>query len=398
MNPSPVLIVRYSEIGLKGGNRSFFEKALVANLKHALRKEGHGPVERPHGRIIVRRPDDPEKAAAAAAEVFGVSSVSAGKSTGIDLDEITGAALVLIGEALDRISGSDRVPFRVESRRSDKSFPLNSMELSARIGASCLEAHNRLKVDLNEPAVTLGVEIRKDEAIVYSHRIEGPGGLPVGTAGKAVVLLSGGIDSPVAAWMTMKRGTRVVCINYHSYPFLPEESRIKVERIAKELSRFQRGLAVFFAPFADIQVAIKKECPEPLRTVLYRRMMLRLAERLALREGALAVVTGESLGQVASQTLENIRTIGGATRFPILRPLIGFDKTETIARARLIGTYDISIEPHPDCCTVFQPKKPKIKTTLEEAELAEKALDIDRLVGESFAGLDMVTHPDRTGS
>lgn len=388
MKRTSVVVVRYSEIGLKGGNRRDFEKLLVRNVKHVLKELPHGPVERPRGRIVVRDPVDPDAAARAAAAVFGVASVSPALSTERSIDAIVPAARAVLSDFLaDRPAGGD-VTFRVSARRSDKTFPLNSMEMERKLGGEMLPLFPCLKVKLNRPDLVLGVEVREKEALVFCRQIEGPGGLPVGSQGTAVSLLSGGIDSPVASWMTMKRGTRVILMNYHSHPFISDASRTKVEKIARSLGRFQRGTRLFVAPFAPIQVAIKKSCPEPLRTILYRRMMVRLAERLAEQEGALALVTGESLGQVASQTLENIRAIGDAATLPILRPLIGFDKTEAIALARRIGTYDISIEPYPDCCTVFQPRKPKIKATLDEVVRAEEAIDVEELVAESFSGLD----------
>ncbi len=388
MTPEPVIVIRYSEIGLKGRNRPEFEKALVSNVKHALRGQQHGPVERPHGRLVVRDPADPARAAAAIAQVFGVASVSPGISVDADLETIFRHAPRLIEEALALFAGNDEVPFRVTCQRSHKAFEHTSMDVASRLGAELLQSFGRLKVDLNNPSLTFGVEIRRSEALLFSRRIEGPGGMPVGCLGSAVTLLSGGIDSPVAAWLAMKRGARMLFINYHSYPFISARSLTKVEELVQCLARFQRGAALFVAPFADIQVAIKKACPEPLRTVLYRRMMVRLANRLATREGALALVTGESLGQVASQTLENIRCIGAVADYPVLSPLISYDKTEIIALARRIGTYDISIQPHPDCCTVFQPRKPKIAASIDEVERAETALDVESLVSAAFDGLE----------
>jgi len=391
MTPERALVVRYSEIGLKGGNRREFEKALAANLKHALRGLDHGPVERPRGRIVVRSPADPDRCAAAAAEVFGVASVSPAVSCAPEAGAIERTARMLAEQALDRIPGDGAVPFRVESRRSDKSFRPTSMELSAHLGGVLLEGFPRLVVDLHGPRITLGVEVRREEALLFIRSLEGPGGLPVGTMGNAVALLSGGIDSPVASWLTMKRGTRVIFMTFHSYPFISEASLDKVKNLVRRLAHFQHGAVLYVTPFTDIQVAIKRECPEPLRTVLYRRMMMRLASRLARSEGALALVTGESVGQVASQTLENINAIGAAADYPILRPLIAFDKTESIDLARRIDTYDISILPFPDCCTVFQPRHPRIKSTLAEVEEAEKALAVDALLDEAFAGLERKT-------
>ena len=388
MTPKPVIVIRYSEIGLKGRNRPDFEKALVANVKHALRGQQHGPVEHPHGRLVVRDPADPPKAAAATAEVFGVASVSPGVSVAADLDTISRQAPHLVEDALAQCTGEGDVPFRVTCQRSDKSFCHNSMEVASRLGAELLGSFQRLKVDLKNPRITLGVEIRRDEALLFSRRIEGPGGMPVGSLGNAVTLLSGGIDSPVAAWLAMKRGARMLFINYHSYPFISGASLTKVEGLVQRLAHFQRGAALFVAPFADIQVAIKQACPEPLRTVLYRRMMVRLANRLAARAGAHARVTGASHGPLASQPLENIRCIGAVADYPVLSPLISFDKTEIIALARKIGTYDISIQPFPDCCTVFQPRNPRIAASLEEVEAAERALDVESLVTAAFDGLE----------
>jgi tRNA uracil 4-sulfurtransferase len=384
----PVLVVRYSEIGLKGGNRRLFEKALAANLKHALKPIDHGPVERPRGRIIVRGPSDPEEAALKAAEVFGVASVSPGLSVAPIPEVISRVAHDLVREALARRVGRDTVTFRVTSRRTDKTFPHSSMEYSSLLGGELLLAFPRLAVDLRTPDLTVGVEVRADEALVFCRRFDGPGGIPIGTMGKVVSLLSGGIDSPVASWLAMKRGARVLFITFNSYPFTSEASQKKTESLVQRLAHFQRGAPLFVVPFTDIQVAIKKACPEQLRTILYRRMMFRLAGRLAGSEGALALVTGESLGQVASQTLENIGVIAEPAGFPVLRPLICFDKTEAITLARRIGTYDISIQPFPDSCTVFQPRKPKIRATLEETERAEEALDVDALLSEAFDGVE----------
>jgi len=388
MSDAPVLVVRYAEVGLKGGNRALFEKALVSNLKRALKGFDHGPVERPRGRIIVRSPAEPERVAAAAAKVFGIISVSPGVTTAPDVSSITTAARALFGSDLDGLPRGMTRTFRVQSRRSDKRFPMTSMELSAHLGGILLESFKGLSVDLHAPQMTLGVEVRDTEALLFCRSLAGPGGIPVGTMGRAVVLLSGGIDSPVAAWLTMKRGARAVFIAYHSYPFLSPASLDKVEALVKRLARYQHGADLFVIPFAETQVAIKQACPEPLRTVLYRRMMFRLANMLAAREGALALVTGESLGQVASQTLENIRCIGEVAELPVLRPLICYDKTESIDLARRIGTYEISIQPYPDCCTLFQPRKPRIKASLEEVQRAEADLDVDGLVAAAFDGVE----------
>ena len=379
------ILIRYGEIGLKGGNRAGFERTLATNIKRALHDFTHGPVERPRGRILVRDVEKPAKVLETVVMLPGIISASIAARTGHDLEAIIRTGAELMEEALAERPGVDPVTFKADTTRSFKAFPMNSMELSAKAGGELLQRFPRLKARMKEPEITLCIEVRDTEVLLSAVHRKGPGGLPVGSTGKVMVLLSGGIDSPVAAYMAMKRGARAYFINFHSYPFIPELSLDKVKALVRHLTVFQGNAMLFVAPFSDIQVAIKKHCHEELRTLLYRRMMMRLAERAAAEAGALAIVTGESLGQVASQTLENIGCIGSATRLPVLRPLVGLDKIEAIAIARRIGTYDISIQPHPDCCTVFQPRKPKIRGKLADMESAEKRLDVQGLVEEAYS-------------
>ena len=379
------LLVRYGEIGLKGGNRSEFEKRLASNIKTALRPLAHGPVERPHGRIVVREVSSPREALERVARLPGVISASVAIRTGHDRTEITRAALEAVGEAIGGERPPRSVTFKVESVRSDKNFPLTSMELSARLGGEVLRRYPALRARMKDPELTLRVEVRREAVLLSALHRKGPGGLPVGSTGKVMVLLSGGIDSPVAAYLAMKRGARAYFINFHSYPFIPMASLDKIRDLVRALGAFQGSSLLYVVPFSEIQVEIKRSCPEPLRTLLYRRMMIRLAERAAAEEGALALVTGESLGQVASQTLENMGIIGNATRMPVLRPLVGMDKTETVELAERIGTFEVSIRPYPDSCTVFQPRRPRIRGKPEEIEEAEKRLEVERLVDEAFA-------------
>jgi thiamine biosynthesis protein ThiI len=390
LNDTRDILIRYGEIGLKGKNRPEFEKCLATNLKQALRSLEHGPVERPHGRIVVRDVARPITAHRIATRIPGVMSASVALRTDKEMESLFQGAVRLLEEALDTRPGEDRILFKVETTRSSKKFPLNSMELSAQLGGRLIERFPRLKARMKDPDLLLLVEVRAEEVLLSTLHGKGPGGLPVGSTGKVMVLLSGGIDSPVAAYMAMKRGARAYYINFHSYPFIPEASLDKTKALVKALSRFQGPSMLYVAPFSEIQVNVKKACPEELRTILYRRMMMRLAEKTALQEGALAIVTGESLGQVASQTLENIGCIGSATSLPVLRPLIGMDKTESVALAEVIGTYPISILPQPDCCTVFQPRRPKIRARLDDVEAAEALLDVEGLVEESFAGIECV--------
>lgn len=387
------ILVRYGEISLKGDNRSDFEKILAHNLKHALSGFAHGPIERPRGRIMIRDVDRAQNALDRVVLLPGVTSASVAMRTGHSLEEIVSLGTAMIGEALDRIPGQEPVTFKVESTRTYKAFPLTSMELSARLGGELIHSFPRLKARMKKPELLLVAEVRSHHVLLSLAHKKGIGGLPVGSTGKVMVLLSGGIDSPVAAYMAMKRGARAFFINYHSYPFIPELSLDKVKDLARALSLFQGSSLLFAAPFSEIQMEIKAKCSEPLRTVLYRRMMMRLADRAAVETGALAIVTGECLGQVASQTLENIANIGNATSLPVLRPLIGFDKNETVAIAERIGTYPISIRPHPDSCTVFKPRRPIIRSNREELEMAESRLDVDSLINASFNQIQRIRVP-----
>lgn len=376
-----VVVARYGELWLKGRNRGDFERRLLRNCQRALQPIANCEIERQNAQLVVV----PDKRAADVTrrltEVFGFSSVSPARRSPREAEAIAETARTVLGEALDSLPRNVVVPFRVETRRGDKSFPMISTELDRFVAERVLPEHaDRLRVDLSNPELTLGITVRHDGAFVYAERLPGAGGLPVGTLGRVASLLSGGIDSPVASWMAMKRGCEVVYVAFHSYPFIGESYQAKVRKIVRKLARFQDRSILYEVPFARIQTEIKEHCPESYRTVLYRRMMQRIAARVAEREKASALVTGESLGQVASQTLENLTAIGAATKMPVLRPLVAFDKSETIDVARRIGTYDISILPEPDCCTVFQPRRPVIRGSLAVCEDAESGLEIDALV------------------
>src|SRR5262245_49367216 len=374
------LVVRYAEVGLKGGNRRYFEGRLLRNLKDALASVGPARVGRTWGRLLVFPAGDPAPAIERLREVFGVASVSPAVETRKDLLEIEPVAHRLVGEALSRRPGEDRVPFRVEAHRADKSFPMKSVEVNRRLGAALLAAFPRLRVDLEHAALTLGVEVREESAYVHAERVEGPGGLPVGVSGRVLSLISGGIDSPVAAWLAMKRGCRVLFVTFHSHPFIGEATKEKVKDLVRRLSRFQGPSLLFVAPFAAIQTEIRKASPEPYRTVLYRRAMNRVAARIARRHRCLALLTGDSIGQVASQTLENLRCAEEVSDLPVLRPLLAFDKRETIALSERIGTFPISIRPAQDCCTLYQPDHPVIRGEVEVCRAVEAEIDLDRLV------------------
>jgi len=381
-----VVIGRYGELWLKGKNRGDFERALQRNARVALAGLDPGArIEREHGLLVVH----PEQGARAVAErlgdVFGLSSLSVARAVPSELSALTEAAHALLAETLEAWPRVRPVRFRVSTQRADKRFPLTSPEIDRHVAERIPPVlAPRLAVDLEQPELELCLHVRTGTSYVFAERLPGAGGLPVGTVGRAVVLLSGGIDSPVAAWMTMKRGCEAVLLAFHSYPWVGLGFERKVERLAAALARYQPRTRLYLAPLAEIQTAVRDQAPPPYRTVLYRRMMQRIAGRLARAERAGALVTGESLGQVASQTLENLACIEAAGELPVLRPLIGFDKPETIALARRIGTFAISIENEPDCCTVFMPERPVIHGKLALCEQAEAALDVEGLVTRAF--------------
>lgn len=387
-----VVLARYGELWLKGKNRIDFERALMRNVRRALRDlDPDAEVAREHGMLVVtptRRTADVERRMR---DVFGIASLSLARAVPSELDALGARGGEVVAEALERFPRAQRVRFRVSTRRSDKRFPLTSQEVNRAVADRLPPAlWERMSVDLTEPELELGVQLRRGTSFVFAERVPGAGGLPVGTVGRVVVLLSGGIDSPVAAWMAMKRGCEAVLLSFHSRPWVGEGFERKVERLARVLARYQPRTRLVLAPLAEIQTQIKELAPPPYRTVLYRRMMQRLAGRLAREERAGAVVTGEALGQVASQTLENLALIEDAGDLPVLRPLIAFDKTEAIALAQRIGTYDISIENEPDCCTVFQPERPVIRGRVADCQAVEAQLDLEGLVEASLAARRVV--------
>ena len=344
-------------------------------------------VEREHGLLVVRSARRVHDVVRVLQDVFGLSSISAARSVQQHPDEIAAVALEVLGEALESRPRGRPIPFRVETQRSDKTFPMRSTELDRFVADRVIPEHQeRLKVDLSHPELVLEIHVRPGECFVFAERSRGAGGLPVGTLGRAACLFSGGIDSPVAAWMAMKRGCAVVFVAFHSYPWIGVSFQHKLEALVRVLARYQGTSVLHLVPFAPIQVEIRDRCPSSYRTVLYRRMMQRIGSRIARREHATALVTGDSLGQVASQTLENLICIEEASELPVLRPLIGFDKQETIEVAKRIGTYELSIAPEPDCCTVFQPEKPVIRGQVRQCVSAEAALDVEGLVSAAVEG------------
>lgn len=379
-----VVLVRYGEIGLKGANRPAFVAQLVRNLRAAL------PGLRVENRFdhLVVRDGDTRSVVDRLGRTFGVASSSPALEVAADLEAIEAAARTLVAER----EPQPGTTFKVETRRRDKTFPLTSPEVDRELGRRLLAHFPGLVARMKDPQLHVRVDIR-ELAYVYTEVYPGPGGLPVGTGGRAVALLSGGIDSPVAMWMVAKRGVQLTPVHFHAPPFTSERSKQKVVRLVEVLSEWCGPMDLWVVPFAHVQRAIRQRVEEPLWTVAMRRVMMRVAQRVAERVGALALVTGESLGQVASQTLEALAAIEAATRLPVLRPLVGMDKREITALAQRIGTYDVSVLPYEDCCTLFVPRRPRTRPTLEEAERAEASLDVEALVEEALAGAETLSPP-----
>ncbi|NLA27685.1 MAG: tRNA 4-thiouridine(8) synthase ThiI [Firmicutes bacterium] len=376
-------LIRYGEIALKGKNRRYFEKALVNNLKSAL-KELDAKIVPMHGRFLVTGPHAfKEEIAGRLSRVFGVVSASIVITAPLDQEIIEEKALELAGNRL--LPGDS---FKVEARRSNKIFPLTSPEINRIIGAAILKKHPRMKVDLHNPSFRLFIEIGTQEAYLYHDHIAGPGGLPLGVTGGALLLLSGGIDSPVAGWMAMKRGLALEALHFHSHPFTGLRSREKVIDLCKALSMSGSKIPLHMISVTAIQKEIHTHCPSELAIILLRRMMMRIADKLSCNRSLQALVTGESLGQVASQTLESMIVIDSTTPMLILRPLLGMDKHDIVNLAEKIGTYEISIRPYEDCCTLFLPRHPATRPRMEKVIRAEKALNISDLTAEAIDSLE----------
>jgi thiamine biosynthesis protein ThiI len=370
------LIGRYHEIVLKGRNRWRFVDQLKQNLRAVFADYRLGAVRGEGPRILVELPDEISDATAAerAALLFGIQNFSISRPVPLDIEAIK-------REAVAAATGTAARTFRIAARRSEKRFPLNSMEIDRAVGAEVAGALG-LKVDLDNPELMISIEILPHAAYMSAGKIAGAGGLPVGTTGRGLVLLSGGIDSPVAAYRMMRRGMRVDFLHFHSYPLVSAASREKACDLAAHLTRFEGHSTLMLAPFANVQREIVARAPRPLRVVLYRRFMMRIAGVLAKKCGAQALISGESLGQVASQTLENMIVIERAAPLAILRPLVGMDKNEIVAEARWLGTFETSILPDQDCCSLFVPHHPETHARLAEVEAAEAVFDIGRMVAD----------------
>jgi thiamine biosynthesis protein ThiI len=381
----PSVIVHYHEISLKRGNRPLFLRHLARNLERATADLSPIHLRQLSGRIVLDLDANPhpEVVRDRVAKVCGVASCALAYRVPSTLE----AMKPIVAELVD---GRQFGSFRISARRAFKTYPLTSVELNRELGAFVLERADT-RVDLHHPELEIHVEVMPAETFIYAGRTEGPGGLPVGASGTVAALLSGGIDSPVAAWRMMKRGCRVVFVHFHSVPYLPPTSQAKARALVERLTEWQHASRLYLVPFGEIQREIVLGAPAPTRVVVYRRMMVRIAEAIARTTNAQALVTGESLGQVASQTLANLSRIDEAATLPMLRPLIGMDKLEITAEARRLQTLDISIEPDADCCTLFVPRHPATRMSVDDVAAAEARLDIARLVRMGADGAVMET-------
>ena len=376
----PVGLVHYHELGLKRGNRPLFLRHLGRNLQRATSDLGPLTLRQVSGRVLLdlENHPDPDAVRDRVQRVFGVSSFAIAYRVASTVEAMKSIIAWLV-------EGQTFASFRITARRAFKTYPMTSVELNRELGAFVLE-RVASRVDLRHPELEIHVEVMPAETFVYVHPVPGPGGLPVGASGTVAALLSGGIDSPVAAWRMMKRGCRVLFVHFHSVPYLPPTSQAKARELVSILTRWQYDSTLILVPFAEIQREVVLTVPPPARVVVYRRLMVRIAEALARKHGAVALTTGESLGQVASQTLSNIARIDEAAGMPILRPLIGMDKLEITDQARRLGTFEISIEPDADCCTLFVPKHPATRMSEHEVSAVESRLDIARLVAAGCDG------------
>jgi thiamine biosynthesis protein ThiI len=375
----PVIILHHHEIILKGDNRKYFERQLLRNVQKAL--AGIIPpsaVKGGYGRFVVHIEDegDVDLMIQRLRRIFGIANVCSGVQVEQDLDTFCKAAEMLL-------QGRRFTTIRVETRRADKNFPVGSMEVNARVGEYLCRKFE-VRANMTAPDETIYISIADSTAYVYRSKVQGAGGLPTGVSGKVVGLLSAGFDSPVACWQMMKRGANVIFVHFHSMPYTSLNSVEQVRKLVEILTTYQFHSKLLLVPFAGVQQEIVQKSPPPLRVILYRRMMVRIAGEIAGREKAEALATGEAVGQVASQTLRNIRAIDAAAIFPILRPLSGADKEETMALARKIGTYEVSKEPYDDCCSFLAPRKPSTWANLDEVRRAESQLDVETLVNAAL--------------
>ena len=383
-----IILLKLGEIVLKGLNRKAFERKLLNNIAARLKSIGNFKISCLQSTVYVEPQDDScdlEEAFEACGKIFGIISMTRASACEKDKDAIAQLAIRCLKEEMQNAKS-----FKVESKRSDKSFPMTSIQLSQYVGGELQEAYPDTPVDVHNPELTVYVEVRDLAAYVHANPVSGAGGMPVGSNGVAVTLLSGGIDSPVSTYMIARRGVRLIPVHFFSFPYTSEQAKEKVVELATLLADYCGKMTIEVVPFTHIQEEIRDKCPEEYFTLIMRRFMMRLAEKIAVYYGAGAIVTGENLGQVASQTMEAMAVTRAVTTLPIVQPLIGFDKEEIVRLARKIGTFGTSILPYEDCCTVFTPRHPRTKPKLKDVEAVEAALDVEALVEEAFNGIEQI--------
>lgn len=380
-----IILIKNGEIVLKGLNRSTFEDVLIKNLRHAIKPYGSAVIKKAQSTIYVEPEDgfDLDRALEKVKKVFGIAGFSRALQCEKSMDSIIAEGVPYLKDIL-----SDTRTFKVEAKRADKRFPVKSPEIAAEMGGKLLEAYPHLKVDVKNPQTVVNVEIRDFGAYVHAGQLQGAGGMPTGTSGKAAILISGGIDSPVAAWMMAKRGIELTAVHFASPPYTSMRAEMKVKELLSKVAEYSGAIKLGIVPFTEIQEKISRECPEEYFTLIMRRFMMKIANRLARENGCQALITGESVGQVASQTVYALAVTDAVADMPVFRPCIGMDKEEIVAISRKINTFDISVQPYEDCCTVFTPKHPRTRPTVDAVEKAESPLDIDELIERAVQGTE----------
>lgn len=383
-----IILLKYGEISLKGLNRPMFEKQLLANVAKALAPLGKFSIRKSQSTVYVEPlGDDIDMQAATErlSKVFGIVNICPAAKCQKTIEDIERTTL----ECLSQIDLNGKT-FKVEAKREDKQFPMNSPQLCRHMGAVILKNTEGLSVDVHNPDILVQIEIRK-EAFIFTQKVSGAGGMPVGTAGRAALLLSGGIDSPVAGWMISKRGVVLDAVHFHSHPYTSDRAKEKVIELAKIMTQYTGPIRLHIVPFTDIQLDIIDKCPKNYLTIIMRRLMMRIAEKIARESGAMALITGESIGQVASQTMESLVVTDNAVDMPVFRPCIGMDKEEIVTISKKIDTYETSILPYEDCCTIFVPKHPKTKPSISEIQEAEKLLtDPDGMMEKAIQDREII--------
>ena len=384
-----LILVKYGEMALKGLNKRTFEDMLIKNIKRRLKPLGHFQYTSAQSTTYITPLDediDLAEVSDRVGKIFGIATYCRACVCEKDFEDICEKSY----EYLDTVLSCAKT-FKVNAKRADKAFPMKSPEICMELGGRLLEKFPHLTVDVKNPEVTVTVEIRDENAFVHAENIKGAGGLPVGSSGKAMLLLSGGIDSPVAGYMMAKRGIHIAAIHYVSPPYTSDRAQLKVEQLCQKLTAYCGGVAFYCVPFTEIQEAIKDNCPEEFFTIIMRRLMMEIAQRIAEKDNCLALITGESVGQVASQTMAAMVCTDAACRIPVFRPCVGMDKTEIIEIARKIDTFDISVQPYEDCCTVFTPRHPKVRPVLADVEKAQNSFDFEPLIQKAVEGTELKT-------